>query len=224
MSWENFSMNIVDIGVIILLAVSSLTGLILGFVRGGLFVISWLGAAIATFILFPYAKPYSRQYVEHDFFADVTAGLIIFIITLIILFLLSSIIGGWVRNSRLNALDRSLGMLTGIIISSIILTGSYILIEKIWPPKKQPIWMVKAKVLPLIRNGAQALNELLPKNFQIEATKLMRSKTAGTRKLIEKEAYERLLRPNNKQTNVRDRSGYDKKERRGIENLLDRTQ
>ena len=126
MSEENFSMNIVDIGVIILLAVGSMTGLILGFVRGGLFVISWLGAAIATFMSFPYLKPYSRQYIEHDFFADITAGLIIFIITLIILFLLSSIIGGWVRNSRLNALDRSLGMLTGIIISSIIMAGSYI--------------------------------------------------------------------------------------------------
>ena len=217
-------MNIVDIGVIILLAVGSLTGLILGFVRGGLFIVSWLGAAIATFMLFPYLKPYSRQYIEHDFFADVTAGLIIFIITLIILFLISSIIGGWVRNSRLNALDRSLGMLTGIIISGVIMAGSYILIEKIWPPNKQPIWMVNARVLPLIRSGAEALNRLLPKNFQSNATNLMQSKTARTRKLIEKKAYERLLRPNNKETNIRDRSGYDKKERRGIENLLDRTQ
>ena len=217
-------MNIVDIGVIILLAVGSLTGLILGFVRGGLFIVSWLGAAIATFMLFPYLKPYSRQYIEHDFFADVTAGLVIFIITLIILFLISSIIGGWVRNSRLNALDRSLGMLTGIIISGVIMAGSYILIEKIWPPNKQPIWMVKARVLPLIRSGAEVLNRLLPKNFQSNATNLMQSKTARTRKLIEKKAYERLLRPNNKETNIRDRSGYDKKERRGIENLLDRTQ
>ena len=217
-------MNIVDIGVIILLAVGSLIGLILGFVRGGLFIVSWLGAAIATFMLFPYLKPYSRQYIEHDFFADVTAGLVIFIITLIILFLISSIIGGWVRNSRLNALDRSLGMLTGIIISGVIMAGSYILIEKIWPPNKQPIWMVKARVLPLIRSGAEVLNRLLPKNFQSNATNLMQSKTARTRKLIEKKAYERLLRPNNKETNIRDRSGYDKKERRGIENLLDRTQ
>ena len=217
-------MNIVDIGVIILLAVGSLTGLILGFVRGGLFIVSWLGAAIATFMLFPYLKPYSRQYIEHDFFADVTAGLVIFIITLIILFLISSIIGGWVRNSRLNALDRSLGMLTGIIISGVIMAGSYILIEKIWPPNKQPIWMVNARVLPLIRSGAEVLNRLLPKNFQSNATNLMQSKTARTRKLIEKKAYERLLRPNNKETNIRDRSGYDKKERRGIENLLDRTQ
>ena len=128
------------------------------------------------------------------------------------------------RNSRLNALDRSLGMLAGIITSSMLLAGGYVVVEKIWPPKKQPNWIVGAKVLPLIRNGAQTLNNLLPKNFQNEAMEAMESKTSGTRKLIEREAYERLIRPNNKKSNAQDRSGYDKKERRGIENLLDRTQ
>jgi len=217
-------MNIVDIGLITLVALSAITGLILGFVKSGLFVMSWLGAVIATFISFPYVKPYSRQYIEHNFFADIAAGLSIFILTLIIFFLISSVVGGWVRNSRLNALDRSLGMLAGIITSSIIMTGGYILVERIWPLKKQPIWMLEAKAMPLVRKGAQALNNLLPEHFQIEATKVMRSKASGTRRLIEREAYERFIRPNNKKLDTPDRSGYDKKERRGIENLLDRTQ
>jgi membrane protein required for colicin V production len=185
---------------------------------------SWLGAAITAFISFPYVKPYSRQFIEHKFFADIAAGLIIFIITLIILFLISSIVGGWVRNSRLNALDRSLGMLAGIITSSIIVAGGYILVERIWPLKKQPIWMLEAKAIPLVRKGAQALNSLLPEQFQIDATKVIKSKASGTRKLLEKEAYERFIRPNNKKLDTPDRSGYDKKERRGIENLLNRTQ
>jgi membrane protein required for colicin V production len=221
---ENFSINIVDTGLIILLVLSAITGLILGFVRSGLFVMSWLGAAITTFIFFPYVKPYSRQYIEHHFFADITAGLIIFIITLVIFFLISSVVGGWVRNSRLNALDRSLGMLAGIITSGIIMAGGYILVERIWPLKKQPIWILEAKALPLVRKGAQALNNLLPEQFQVQATRVMRSKASGTRKLIEREAYERFIRPNYKKPNTLDRSGYDKKERRGIENLLNRTQ
>jgi len=140
------------------------------------------------------------------------------------LFLISSVVGGWVRNSRLNALDRSLGMLAGIITSSIIVTGGYILVERIWPLNKQPVWMLEAKAIPIVRTGAQALSSLLPKNLQIEATKVIRSKTSGTRKLIEREAYERFIRPNNKKLDTPDRSGYDKKERRGIENLLNRTQ
>jgi membrane protein required for colicin V production len=221
---ENFPINILDIGVIVLLILGAITGLILGFVRSGLFIISWLGSAIITFISFPYVKPFARQYIERDFFADITAGFVVFIISLIILFLLSSVVGSWVRNSRLNALDRSLGMLAGIITTSILLAGSYIVAEKIWPPPKKPDWLVTAKVLPLIRNGAQALNKFIPENFQSEATKVIGAETSKTRKLIEREAYDRLIRPNNKKSNVQDRSGYDRKERRGIENLLDRTQ
>ena len=221
---ENLPINILDIGVIVSVILGAITGLILGFVRSGLFIISWLGSAIITFISFPYVKPFTRQYIERDFFADITAGFVVFIISLIILFLLSSVVGSWVRNSRLNALDRSLGMLAGIITTSILLAGSYIVAEKIWPPQKRPDWLVTAKVLPLIRNGAQALNKLIPENFQSEATKVIGAETSKTRKLIEREAYDRLIRPNNKKSKLQDRSGYDRKERRGIENLLDRTQ
>jgi hypothetical protein len=104
------------------------------------------------------------------------------------------------------------------------MAGSYILIERIWPLEKQPIWMLEAKALPLVRKGAQTLNSLLPKKFQVQATRVMESKASGTRKLIEREAYERFIRPNYKKPTILDRSGYDKKERRGIEDLLNRTQ
>ncbi|MEE2999626.1 MAG: CvpA family protein [Pseudomonadota bacterium] len=221
---ENLPINILDVGVIILLLLGAITGLILGFIRGGLFVISWLGAAIATFFLFPFVKPYSRQYIEHNFFADIISGLIVFVIAIIFLFLLSSVISSWVRKSRLNALDRSLGMLAGIITSSLLLVGGFIITEKIWPPKDQPPWVSEAKVLPLIRKGAEVLTKLLPLEFQLATKSALKSKTSKTRKLIEKEAYDRLIRPHNKKSITQERSGYDINERRGIENLLDRTQ
>ena len=221
---ENLPINILDVGVIILLLLGAITGLILGFIRGGLFVISWLGAAIATFFLFPFVKPYSRQYIEHNFFADIISGLIVFVIAIIYLFLLSTLISSWVRKSRLNALDRALGMLAGIITSSLLLVGTFIITEKIWPSKDQPPWVSEAKALPLIRKGAQVLTKLLPVEFQLSTKSVLKSKTSKTRKLIEKEAYDRLIRPHNKKSTTQERSGYDIKERRGIENLLDRTQ
>ena len=71
---ESMPMNILDIGVIVLLLVSAILGLILGFIRGGLFIISWLGSLISLILLFPYVKPYSRQYIENHFFADLASG------------------------------------------------------------------------------------------------------------------------------------------------------
>lgn len=217
-------MNILDIGVIVLIALSAIIGLMLGFVRGGLFVMSWLGSAISTIVTFPFIRPIARRYIENEFFADLAGGIAVFVVTLIVLFLLSSVIGGWVRNSRLNALDRSLGMLAGIATAGLLLAGSYIIAENIWPPKKQPIWMVEAKSIALIRTGARALNNVLPEDFKVMGADAADSLTAKTRKAIKDEAYERLVRPTNRNSDVQDRSGYDKKERRGIENLLDRTQ
>ena len=42
---ENLPINGLDIGVVAVLFVGALVGLAVGFVRGGLFVLSWLGAA-----------------------------------------------------------------------------------------------------------------------------------------------------------------------------------
>jgi len=217
-------MNILDIGVIVFLILGAILGLALGFVRGGLFVLSWLGSAIVTIFAFPHLRPYARQYIEHDFFADLAAGIAVFIATLIVLFLVSSVVGGWVRNSRLNALDRSLGMLAGIATAALLISGGYIIAENIWPPEKQPSWITDAKSLPLIRTGARSLNEILPEDFKVMGAEAADNVSARTRELIEKEAYEGLVRPSNRNSNVPDRSGYDKKERRGIENLLDKTQ
>tara|TARA_B100000315_G_scaffold249408_1_gene280575 strand:+ start:4678 stop:5346 length:669 start_codon:yes stop_codon:yes gene_type:complete len=221
---ENLPMNILDIGVIVVLILGAIIGLALGFVRGGLFVLSWLGSAVVTIFVFPHLRPYARQYIEHEFFADLAAGIAVFIATLIVLFLVSSVVGGWVRNSRLNALDRSLGMLAGIATAALLIAGSYIIAENIWPPEKQPSWIKDAKSLPLIRTGARSLNKLLPEDFKVMGAEAADNVSAKTRELIEKEAYEKLVRPTNRNSSVPDRSGYDKKERRGIENLLDRTQ
>jgi membrane protein required for colicin V production len=221
---ENLPMNILDISVVVVLFLGAIIGLALGFVRSGLFILSWLGSAVVTIFTFPHLRPYARQYIEHDFFADLATGVAVFIATLIVLFLVSSVVGGWVRNSRLNALDRSLGMLAGIATAALLISGGYIITENIWPPEKQPNWIKDAKSLPLIRTGGRSLNEILPEDFKAMGAEATDNVSAKTRELIEKEAYEKLVRPTNRNSNVPDRNGYDKKERRGIENLLYKTQ
>ena len=131
-------MNILDIGVIAMFALGALFGLLLGFVRGGLFILSWLGAGIATIFGFSYAQPYGRRFIENEFFADLAAGGAVFLVTLIVLFLLSSFIGGWVRRSRLNALDRSLGMLAGLATAALLITGGYVIAENMWKDSQIP--------------------------------------------------------------------------------------
>jgi membrane protein required for colicin V production len=221
---ENFPINILDISVTVFLILSGIIGIIFGFINGGLFVISWLSAALSTFFAFPYVKPFARNYIEHEFFADVAGGIAIFITTIILLFLISSIIGGWVRNSRLNVLDRSLGMAVAVAISSLLLMGINIVAENIWPQRKQPAWMTASKILPVVRIGARFLNSALPENLKIKTMEVIGNKTDKTLEMIEKETYERFVRPKTKDPEIQNRTGYSSKERRGFDNLLERTQ
>ncbi len=215
------SMNELDVGVIFALGLGALIGLAIGFVRSGLFVLSWLGAAMATLFGFPYVKTTARSVVENEFFADLTGGAVIFVVTLVILFLFSSLIGGWVRGSRLNALDRSLGMVCGLGVTALIIAVAYIAVEKTWAPKEQPPWLLEARAIPLIRSGAYMLNNALPKELRLLNETAIDDAKAKTNEILEKKRLlERLVQPEFEKSDLPDREGYNKKERGGIDRLL----
>ena len=85
---------------------------------------SWAGAGFTTLYGLPVIRPFAREYVSEVFYADLLAGFSLFIAALILFFLASSIIASWIRNSRLNALDRSLGLLAGLVTSIVVLSLS----------------------------------------------------------------------------------------------------
>ncbi|MDG2033581.1 MAG: CvpA family protein [Rhodospirillales bacterium] len=219
---DNLPLNAVDIGVLIELLLGALVGLALGFVRGGLFIASWTGAAVATIFGLPVAQPYARQYIDDRFFADLAAGVTIFLFALVILFLISSVIGGWVRNSRLNALDRSLGMVAGLATSVLLLAGTYVAAENIWPGNKKPSVIQEAKVTPVIRASAQFLNNLLPKELEIFGAEAVGTATHETKEAVKKRVFERLVRPDTPKSGDEERPGYDTKERNMLERAIDR--
>ena len=219
---DSLPLNAVDIGVLIELLLGALVGLALGFVRGGLFIASWIGAGVASIFGLPFAQPYARQYIDDRFFADLMAGVAIFLFALVILFLISSVIGGWVRNSRLNALDRSLGMVAGLATSVLLLAGAYVVTENIWPGNKQPSVIQEAKVTPMIRASAQLLNDLLPKDLKILGAEAVGTVTGKTKEAVEKRVFERLVRPDTPKSGDEERPGYDTKERNTLERAIDR--
>ena len=219
---DSLPLNAVDVGVLIEVLLGGLVGLTLGFVRGGLFVASWIGAGVATIFGLPFVRPFAYQYIDDRFFADLAGGVAIFLLALVTLFLVSSIIGSWVRNSRLNALDRSLGMLAGLATSLILLAGAYFVVENIWPGNKQPSVIQEAKVTPMIRAGALLLNGFLPKGFKILDAEAVGTITDKTKEAVKKRVFERLVRPDTPKSGDEERPGYDTKERYSLERAIDR--
>jgi membrane protein required for colicin V production len=211
-----------DIGVACTLFLGALIGLAVGFVRGGLFVISWIGAGIVTLAGFSTVRPYARAHIDNPYLADFAGGAILFILTLIVFFLVSSVIGSWVRNSRLNALDRSLGMVAGLLTAALALAAAYMGMEQIWKPEDQPKWIKEARSAPLVRTSAYMLNDALPADFKVLSRQASERVTQESRDLLDrKKAFDKLMQPIAKAPAGSDRDGYDDKERRSLERLID---
>ena len=214
---ENLPINGLDIGVIFVLFVGALIGLAVGFVRGGLFVLSWIGAAVTAIFAFPLAQPHARKFIENALFADLAGGAILFLVTLVVLFLVSSLLGGWVRNSKLNALDRSLGMVSGLITMALILAVAYIAIEQVLPRSDQPGWVREARFIPLIKSAAQSLNEALPDQFKLMGKTAAEDASEKTRDL---QRFENLVRPVITRSDKKQDTGYDKRARRALDRII----
>jgi membrane protein required for colicin V production len=215
---DSLPVNVLDLAVVVTILLGALVGLALGFVKSGLFILSWVGAIIVTISYFPLARPYGHEYIETPWLADVAAGGALFLVSLTVLFLISSIIGGWVRDSRLNALDRSLGMLSGIATAALLICSLYIVGDSMWKEDDQPIWVLEARALPLIKAGAEPLRSLVP-GGAADSAKETHDKA---RKVIETEKMLRdLIAPTPKGSDKKPSGGYGKKERRDMERLIE---
>jgi len=195
---ENLSLNMLDIGVLCVMLVGCLIGLVLGIVRAGLFVISWLGAGLATIYGLPIVRVFARQQIAQEFYADLVAGVSIFLVTLVILFLLSSLIGGWVRGSRLNVLDRSLGMITGLATAVLLLAIGVLVMDNIINKNMTPELIQTSRSLPLIRQWAYFINDQLPESIKSFGPEDVKNAVDQTKEALEKSIFDTLTGTNTK--------------------------
>lgn len=159
---SNLPINVVDIGVAAVLLISAIFAYARGFVHEVLAVAGWIGAILVTIYSFPYVQPYARQVIAIELAADLAAGTIVFVITLVALTILTRAVSKRVQASALNALDRSLGFLFGLGRGALVVCVAYLGLEFVMPKAEQPDWVRNAKSMQLIEPGARALTALIP--------------------------------------------------------------
>ena len=160
-------MNLIDLLVLAIIAISALLGLSRGFVREMLGLASWLLAAYAAYRLSPQLIPFAERTIGNPDIAGVTAYVVTFLGCLIVLSLLSNLVGRIVRFSALGGLDRTLGLVFGIVRGAVVLIAAYILGGQVlrdpaaWPPQ-----IKQARTLPLLYNGAVWAASQVPPAFR----------------------------------------------------------
>lgn len=211
-------MSIADLAVIGIIVLAGLIAFSLGFVRVVLALLGWVGAAFATLYGFSHVRPFMQEWISVGFLADAAAGLGIFLITLIILTIISHAIGRRVRSSGLSALDRSVGLVFGLALGSVFVCLAYLGVAWVsdMPTQldKQPPWIQAAKSRPLVEWGAEKLQRLAPPEWagQRERGKSVPEET--------QRRFEKLIEPETRSTKTPGRTGYSKQERREMDRLI----
>ena len=153
-------MNTVDIVVIAVVGISALIAFLRGFVREMLTIGSWIGAALVTLYGFPILQPKFEQWISSKLAADIAGGIGLFLISLIAFSIFSHMIARFVRGSALTAVDRSLGLLFGLVRGAILVSLSYMLIFAL-----DPNLLRGARTTPMMARGAEILRDMAPKEL-----------------------------------------------------------
>ena len=211
---EQLPFNPTDAAVILILVVSGLIALVRGFVHEVLGLFAWIGAGIATYYGIDYVIPVARDLVENQALADIGAGVVLFLIVLVFLSLATKMIADRIRASSLGTLDRSVGLLFGLVRGVVLICLAWIVIVMVVPLKEMPSWLTEARSLPLIEAGAGRLRALIPEHLlPEEISELDQTLNLGT------QGISRILVPPAKEPVQQETTGYNDAERTGMDRL-----
>jgi membrane protein required for colicin V production len=157
------SVNFIDIVVLVVVGLSAVIALSSGFVNVVLWILSWVGAVVATVYFFPTFQPMVAQHISDLLIANIVTAVAIFVVALIIFTIANQIISGIVRASAIGALDRSLGFVLGLVIGAVLVCGAYMLLAFTVPDRKDwPQPVLEARTLPLVERGATMIRGMVP--------------------------------------------------------------
>src|SRR5437660_2041386 len=154
--------TLLDFILIGVMLVSALLAMIRGFMREVLSIAAWVIAAAAT--LYAYAKllPYAKTYFNNDVVAAAAVIGGTFLGTLIIVSVITVRFSDMVLDSRVGALDRTLGFLFGLGRGLIIVVVAFLFFAWLVPPRTQPSWVANAKSTVVLQRTGDWLISMLP--------------------------------------------------------------
>src|SRR5262245_53770972 len=126
-------LNLVDLSILLVFALSIFVGVIRGATREVLGIAAWIGAFSIVFYGLPLFRPLGRHYIHNTMVADAVVAGLLFILSLAFFILISRTISTKVKGSLLGGLDRSLGLVFGFLRGVLIVCLVYLVMEFFYP-------------------------------------------------------------------------------------------
>ncbi|MBE9555223.1 MAG: CvpA family protein [Proteobacteria bacterium] len=153
---------IADIVVAGVLLISGVIALFRGFVKETLTIAGWIGAIFITLYGYVHVAPLISEFVAENWIAELVAASALFLISLVILTIISHMIANRVQGSMLSHLDRALGFVFGLVRGIALVSVIYLAATFAWNEDDLPEEITEAKSLPLVKMGADFLAGLAP--------------------------------------------------------------
>jgi len=201
-----------DIVVLAILLTSAGFGFISGATREMVRALSFVLAAVIAIYGLRWTGPIGRDLIDPDWGGTVLAGLIVFVVAYAALRITG---GGLVRGIQstqvLGILDRTVGLGFGLLRALVVLGALHLAFNAATPPDRVPKWMTGAAFYPLTKASGEILKAFAPRGLD------MANKFAP--------ALENAVREGSAtdQRDSRDAQGYDPRERRGLDDLVEKS-
>ena len=141
--------------------VSAMLAMVRGLSREILSIASWIAAAAAAYFFYPLVLPYVQPYIDNEQIAMVAAAGAVFVVALIIVTLITMKVADWIIDSRIGALDRTLGFLYGAARGVLVVAVGLLFFNWL-VGANTPAWIANAKSRPLLESIGATLEGLLP--------------------------------------------------------------
>jgi len=169
-----------DLGLIVVVLISALLSMLRGFTREVLAIASWAAASVAAYMLHPLALPYVKDYVSNEKGALALAAAGIFLITLVVVSIITVKISDLILDSRIGALDRSLGFIFGAGRGFLLCAIAFVFFSFLVPEKSYPSWVQTSKTRALLEATGNALEAMLPENLDQSLSKMLKREPKGS--------------------------------------------
>jgi membrane protein required for colicin V production len=156
--------TLLDILLLVVMLISGLLAMIRGFMREVLSIAAWGLAALATLYGYSRLLPTVKQYVSSDVVATGVTIVGVFLITLLVISIITVRISDMILDSRVGALDRTLGFLFGLGRGLLIVVIAYLFFDWLVPDRSKPEWVSRAKSQVVLSRTGTWLKDQLPED------------------------------------------------------------
>ncbi len=213
--------TLLDLALLIVMLVSALLAMIRGFMREILSIAAWAAAAVATLYLYARLLPFSKQYFNNDIVAAAAVIGGVFLGTLLIVSIITVRVSDMILDSRIGALDRTLGFLFGLARGLIIVVVAFLFFDWLVPQKTQPDWVRNAKSRVVLAGTGDWLKSLLPDDPESTILKRLKRPRGDEQEPQDAPPDQAPDRRSESGPGAGETAGYQRSDRAGMQGLIE---